>query len=209
MKLILHSKHSILHFINCVKTGWHGIPPELYLAFSDIIGPSLLDMINTAYMLNEGAFSSGANTAIITVLPKSNKDPSQRSNYRPLSILNGDVKLFAKVLATRLEICLTKLIHNDQTGFIKTRLASDNVHRLLHIIHAASAIDFPCSSLSLDAEKAFDRLGLHRQYLLHPISYIKGHSTGLSPVPITFCSLSRTIGPENQTASLCTSYYIL
>ncbi len=32
---------------------------------------------------------------------------------------------------------MTKLIPNDQTGFIKTRLAFDIVRRLLHIIRAA------------------------------------------------------------------------
>ena len=32
--------------------------------------------------------------------------------------------------------------------------------RLLHIIHAVDTIDLPCSVLSPDAEKAFDRLGL-------------------------------------------------
>lgn len=136
--------------------GWDGIPPELYLVFWDILGPPLLDMINTA--IDKGAFNSGVNTAIITLLLKPNKDPSQCGNYRPLSLLNGDVKLFAKVLASRLEGFLTKLVHNDQTGFIKSRLASDNIRRLLHIIHAAHMIDFPCSVLSLDAEKAFDRL---------------------------------------------------
>lgn len=136
--------------------GWDGIPPELYLTFWDILGRPLLDMINMA--IDKGAFNSSTNTAIITVLPKPNKDPTKCGNYRPLSLLNGDVKLYAKVLATRLEIHLTKLIHNDQTGFIRTRLASDNVRRLLHIIHASSSIDSPCSVLSLDAEKAFDRL---------------------------------------------------
>lgn len=66
----------------------------------------------------------------------------------------GMLNYMLKVLATRLEIHFTKLIHNDQTGFIRTRLASDNVRRLLHIIHAASSIVPPCSVLSLDAEKA-------------------------------------------------------
>ncbi|MGH0189109.1 UNVERIFIED_CONTAM: hypothetical protein FKN15_044787 [Acipenser sinensis] len=50
------------------------------------------------------------------------------------------------------------LIHQDQIGFIKTRLASDNVRRLLHILYAATDIAAPCAVLSLDAEKAFDHL---------------------------------------------------
>lgn len=50
------------------------------------------------------------------------------------------------------------LVHCDQTGFIKSRLASDNVRRLLHIISAARDIQAPAAVLSLDVMKAFDRL---------------------------------------------------
>lgn len=99
--------------------------------------------------------------AIITLLPKPNKDLTQCGNYRPLSLLNCDVKLFAKVLASRLDSLMTKLVHNDQTGFIKSRLAANNVRQLLHIIHETSGMDIPCATLSLDAEKAFVRLEWH------------------------------------------------
>lgn len=78
------------------SSGWDSIPPELYIVFWDILGQPLLDMITTA--INEGAFSLGANTAIITVLPKPNKDPSQCSNYRPISLLNGDVSVLRFLL---------------------------------------------------------------------------------------------------------------
>lgn len=53
---------------------------------------------------------------------------------------------------------MSKLVSHDQTGFIKNRLASDNIRRLLHIIHATKDILTPCAILSLDAEKAFDQL---------------------------------------------------
>ena len=113
----------------CMKTGkspgWDGIPPELYLTFWDVLDKPLLDMINTT--IDKNAFNASTDSAIITVLPKPNKDLTKCGNYRPLSLLNGDGKLYAKVLATRLEIHLTKLIHNDQTGFIRTCLVSDNL----------------------------------------------------------------------------------
>lgn len=53
---------------------------------------------------------------------------------------------------------MTKLVNCDQTGFIRTRLASDSVRRLLHIIHGSSSLTPPTAVLSLDAMKAFDRL---------------------------------------------------
>lgn len=143
--------------------GWDGLPPEMYLTFWDILGTPLLDMINT--VIDKGTFNPNTNAAIITLLLKPNKDPTFCSNHRPLSLLNGDVKLFAKVLAPHLNKHLSSLIHYDKTGFIKGRLASDKVRRLLHLIHAAKAIDSPCSVLSLDAEKTFDRHSIISKFI--------------------------------------------
>uniref|UniRef100_A0A8C1GVL0 Reverse transcriptase domain-containing protein n=1 Tax=Cyprinus carpio TaxID=7962 RepID=A0A8C1GVL0_CYPCA len=134
-------------------------PPEFYLAFWPQIGPLLLEMIHST--ITKGSFFNNSNIAIISLLLKKGKEPSECSSYRPISILNADIKLFAKVLASRLEPHLSTLIHVDQTGFIKNRLASDNVRRLLHIIEASNTADFSNGILSLDAEKAFDRLEWH------------------------------------------------
>lgn len=93
-----------------VQSPWRdGIPPELYLTFWDIFFKPLLDMINTA--IDKSAFNSNSNTAIITVIPRPNKDLTKCGNHRPLSLLNGDVKLYTKALASRLEIHITKPIH--------------------------------------------------------------------------------------------------
>lgn len=136
--------------------GWDGIPPEFYFTFWEEMGQYLLAMFHKA--IEVGAFFNDINAALIAVLPKPNKDTTQCGNYRPLSILNAEIKIFARILASRLEPHLTTLIKNDQTGFVKSRLASDNVRRLLHVIYAAQDIPSPCAVLSLDAEKAFDRL---------------------------------------------------
>lgn len=61
----------------------------------------MLGVINVA--LDKGSFNSSTNATLITLLLKSKYDPAQCSNYRPLSLLNGDVKLYGKVLAMRLD----------------------------------------------------------------------------------------------------------
>lgn len=136
--------------------GLDGIPPEFYVTFWEQLGPYLLDMI--LFSLDKGELSRDVNTALISLLLKKDKDPSDCSSYRPLSLLNSDLKIFAKLLAQRLEPFMPNLVDHDQTGFIKTRMAADNVRRLLHIIDAAESCDTPMSLLSLDAMKAFDRL---------------------------------------------------
>lgn len=80
------------------------------------------------------------------------------ANYRPLSLLNAVIKMDAKLLAWRLKSLMTKLIKCDQTGFIRFSLASDNLRRLLHIIHGASSPPPPTAVFSLDAMKVFDCL---------------------------------------------------
>lgn len=136
--------------------GLDGLPPEFYVVFWDQVGPLILDSINFA--IKQGSFHRDQRNALITLLLKKGKDPLECSSYRPISLICGDIKFFSKVLDTRIEKVVGKLIHFDQTGFLKGRVASDNLRRLLHIIDIADAHKEDCAVFSLDAEKAFDRL---------------------------------------------------
>lgn len=51
----------------------------------------------------------------------------------------------------RLDKVVGKLINPDQTGFLKGRLASDNVRRHLHVIADAKKTGLPGGLLFLDA----------------------------------------------------------
>ena len=113
----------------------------------------LLHQVERTHKLPE-SFS----TAIIIVLPKKDKDLLDPASYRPISLLNTDYKIIAKILSNRLTKYLPKLIHNDQTGFIKNRQSVDNVTRLLSLIHLAQKRQEASLAITLDAEKAFDRL---------------------------------------------------
>ena len=80
-----------------------------------------------------GTFHQQTNTALISVIPKKGKDLTECSNYRPISLIGTDIKLYSKVFALRLERLIEKLVHPDQSGFIPKRHAADNIRRLLHV----------------------------------------------------------------------------
>uniref|UniRef100_A0A3P9CFW2 Uncharacterized protein n=1 Tax=Maylandia zebra TaxID=106582 RepID=A0A3P9CFW2_9CICH len=57
--------------------------------------------------------------ANISLILKKGKPPEECASYRPISVLNLDLKILAKVLAIRLEPILPSIVKNDQTGFIR------------------------------------------------------------------------------------------
>jgi hypothetical protein len=64
------------------------------------------------------------NGSFITLIPK--VDNLVRINdYRHISLLNSSVKIITKLLANRLQPLITKLIHQNQYGFIKSRSIQD------------------------------------------------------------------------------------
>lgn len=78
-------------------------------------------------------------------------------SFRPISLLNVDYKIVAKVLAQRLENILPKIINPD-LGILKSRYGTDNVRRALNVVQYLNTHKNPALIVSLDAEKAFDRV---------------------------------------------------
>lgn len=77
--------------------------------------------------------------ADITLILKRGKPPDYCSSYRPVSLINVDNKILFKVFAKRIEDIIPKLVKPDQTGFIKQRMSTYNMRRLINIIHQSKA----------------------------------------------------------------------
>ena len=135
--------------------GEDGLPIEFYRAFWDDIKDYLFNSYN--YSLNCGMLSITQKRGVISLLPKKN-DLLLLKNWRPLTLLNVDYKILAKVIATRIKEALIHLINNDQTGFLEKRFIGHNIVSLIEIIEYCDENDIAAVLLSIDFEKAFDKL---------------------------------------------------
>lgn len=108
--------------------------------------------------LKIGSLPPMLNEAVITRIPKKGKDPEEVGGYRPISLLNVDQKILAKVLANRLNRYLSTLVHPDQTGFVPGRNSFSSLRCLFNIVYHTKSSTSDLVVVSLDAEKVFDQV---------------------------------------------------
>ncbi len=77
---------------------------------------------------------------LITLIPKSNRDPLLIENWRPISLLNTDYKIIALVLAKRIKSILNNIIDECQSGFIPQRHISNNIRLILDVLDYSDLI---------------------------------------------------------------------
>lgn len=85
-------------------------------------------------------------------------DPRLPSNYRPITLLNTDYKIYTKSLAMKLAEVAPKLVHESQAGFIPGRNIFDHVKLSKMMINYAEATEENGVIVALDQEKAYDRI---------------------------------------------------
>ena len=147
---------AVISIKNNKSPGSDGFTVEFYKRFRDDIKEILLHQYK--YALNFGKLSIDQRRGVLITVPKGKKDRTKLENWRPITLLNVDYKILAKVLATRLCKHLPDIINPNQTGFVKGRYIGENIRLIDDILAASVTGNIEGFLVAIDFEKAFDKI---------------------------------------------------
>ena len=160
----LEHKLTISEIANAIKSipndrccGLDGLPVEIYKVFFTKIKSFLHKAILLAIDA-KGHLHLSSHRGILALIPKKGKLSQYLENWRPLTLMNTDHKVLAKLLAIRIKPLMEKLVSDNQTGYMKGRFIGSNVCRIMDLLHYVESKDMECLLFSLDFRKCFDTI---------------------------------------------------
>lgn len=146
--------------------GPDGLTVEFYKKFWPQLCPILLEIYEEVF--KSGILTNSMKRGVITLIYKNKGDRRNLKNWRPISLLNVDYKIIAKVLANRLKYVLQYIISQDQTCCVQGRDIAENIVALRDVIHyIENNRGLQGIILKVDQEKAFDRVS--HSYMFHAL----------------------------------------
>ncbi|KAK4510448.1 uncharacterized protein ATC70_011427 [Mucor velutinosus] len=149
--------------------GLDGLPYEILhvIASQPICQRIITQVYNDAIKL--GIFPKSWQQACVVLLPKKG-DLSDLSNWRPITLINTDCKVFTRIMNSRITTVASRLINKVQTGFMQDRYIGDQGMALRVMMDNAKTAkgnnkdEFEeYVGVMLDNNKAYDRV--HPHYL--------------------------------------------
>ena len=139
--------------------GLDGLTAEFYHEFKGTLSPILCKLFKCFEERDE--LPDGLSTGVISILfKKGSRD--KLGNYRPLSMLNNDYKVLARVLSNRMKRVIGVVVGSTQAYSIPGRDISDTICSIRDIISYMKG-GIGGVVMSLDLNKAFDRV--NHEYL--------------------------------------------
>jgi len=144
--------------------GVDGIGLEFYRMGLDTVQTELLQIMNIMY--SEQPLRAHRARGLIVCIPK-RPNHTRISDYRPLTLLNSDYKILARVIAYRLKPILQDIISPQQHCGIQVTSIFEAVATIRDVIAYAETSQTSLCVISLDFQAAFDRIS--HQYLVETL----------------------------------------
>lgn len=151
--------------------GSDGLTVEFYCTFFSSLKDILLKLFQTVE--EQLCMSRSMKCGIISLIYKNKGERKCLKNYRPISLLQVDYKILAKIMANRFKKVLSRIISIFQTCCIPGRDIADAIASIRDIIDIIESEGLEGYIVKMDQEKAFDKVS--HTYL---ISVLKRYGFG-------------------------------
>ena len=129
--------------------GNDGIPAEFYQTYWRFLQDKYYQYV--CYVQTHG-LDEWKNMSVTTLIYKDKGDRDNLDNYRPISLINTDVKIITKALASRLKLVLPSIIHQSQAT-VHNRRIDYTIHMIRDLIDYVNQNDEQACFLFIDQEK--------------------------------------------------------
>ena len=136
--------------------GPDGFSAEFYCRFWASLGPLLLKVADECFA--DGILSDSMQGSATHLIYKKRGNIADLKNWRPISLLNVDYKIISKAITSRLSRVIGSIVHPDQTCSVPGRSIASNVVLIRDVLDYIERTDETAILVSLDQEKAFDRV---------------------------------------------------
>ena len=147
---------SLCDMENNKSPGNDGLTKEFYMEFWGKIGHFVFESLVQGKIT--GKLSTSQRQAVIKLLEKKGRDKRLIKNWRPISLLNVDVKLLTKALASKIKNVLPILIKSDQTAYVANRFIGESARLISDILEMTQQFNINGFLVTVDIEKAFDSM---------------------------------------------------
>ena len=150
---------ALAHAARGTVPGGDGIPYEVYRFWRGALSPLLLRVFNTGFVEADRASPAPFRnllSCVMCLLSKPGKPADELEGYRPIALLNADVKLVMSIIANRLQVPLDYLVDIGQGAFIHGRDVSHNVRYHLALAARVRDLGLPGWLMHCDLTKAYD-----------------------------------------------------
>ncbi|CAH9094512.1 unnamed protein product [Cuscuta epithymum] len=126
------------------KTNWPLIGDEVIMAVKEFF--------------SSGKLLKQVNHTIIALIPKTSHAPTV-TDYRPISCTNVIYKVITKILANRINPCLSSIVDPAQGAFVEGRLMFDNIFLAQELVRGYTRKRIsPRCMIKVDLRKAYDTI---------------------------------------------------